>query len=74
MLYSRMLIPTSKETPKDAVLKSHKLLLRAGYIYQSGSGIYSLLPLGKIVLDKIATIVRNAMNQAFVIAKIMPLC
>lgn len=64
MLYSRMLIPTSKETPKDAVLKSHKLLLRAGYIHQSGSGIYSLLPLGKIVLDKIATIVRNAMNQA----------
>lgn len=64
MLYSRMLIPTSKETPKDAVLKSHKLLLRAGYIHQSGSGIYSLLPLGKIVLDKIAAIVRDAMNRA----------
>ena len=64
MLQSRLLIPTSKETPKDAVLKSHKLLVQAGYIYQSGSGVYSLLPLGKIVLDKIANVVRKYMNEA----------
>ena len=64
MLQSRLLIPTSKETPKDAVLKSHKLLVQAGYIHQSGSGIYSLLPLGKIVLDKIANVVRKQMNKA----------
>ena len=64
MLQSRLLVPTSKETPKDAVLKSHKLLVQAGYIYQSGSGVYSLLPLGKIVLDKIANVVRKYMNEA----------
>ncbi|KAA8707854.1 proline--tRNA ligase [Helicobacter canis] len=64
MLQSRLLIPTSKETPKDAVLKSHKLLVQAGYIYQSGSGVYSLLPLGKIVLDKVANVVRKYMNEA----------
>lgn len=64
MLQSRLLAPTSKETPKDTVLKSHKLLVQAGYIYQSGSGVYSLLPLGKIVLDKIANVVRKYMNEA----------
>ena len=64
MLQSRLLVPTSKETPKDAVLKSHKLLVQAGYIYQSGSGVYSLLPLGKIVLDKVANVVRKYMNEA----------
>ncbi|OBV29611.1 proline--tRNA ligase [Helicobacter sp. CLO-3] len=64
MLFSRLLIPTSKETPKDAVLKSHQFLVRGGYIHQMGSGIYSLLPLGKMVLDNIARIIRTRMNEA----------
>lgn len=64
MLFSKMLLSTSKESPKDAILKSHQYLVRAGYIHQLGSGIYNFLPLGKIVLDKICQIVRTRLNQA----------
>ena len=64
MLFSKTLIPTSKENPKDAVLKSHQFLVRAGYIHQIGSGIYNFLPLGKIVLDKIIEVVKTRMNEA----------
>ncbi|PAF41651.1 proline--tRNA ligase [Helicobacter sp. 11S02596-1] len=64
MLFSKMFIPTSKETPKDAVLKSHQFLIRAGFIHQIGSGIYNFLPLGKKVLDKISGVVRKEMNQS----------
>ena len=60
MLFSKTLIPTSK----DAVLKSHQFLVRAGYIHQIGSGIYNFLPLGKIVLDKIIEVVKTRMNEA----------
>ena len=59
-----MLLPTSKESPKDAILKSHQYLVRAGYIHQLGSGIYNFLPLGKIVLGKISQIVRNRLDEA----------
>ena len=64
MLFSKTLIPTSTENPKDAVLKSHQFLVRAGYIHQIGSGIYNFLPLGKIVLDKIIEVVKTRMNEA----------
>lgn len=59
-----MLLPTSKESPKDAILKSHQYLVRAGYIHQLGSGIYNFLPLGNIVLKKIESIVRKRLQQA----------
>lgn len=64
MKFSQLLIPTTKEAPKDAVLKSHIFLTRAGFINQIGSGIYNFLPLGKIVLDKITAIIKKRMDEA----------
>jgi prolyl-tRNA synthetase len=65
MRFSKLLIPTTKETPNDAVLASHKLLLRAGFIQQSkGSGLYNFLPLGKITLDKIRNVVKEELDKA----------
>ena len=65
MRFSRMLIPTMKEAPSDAVLASHILLLRAGFIQSSGgSGLYNLLPLGKITLDKVRAIVKDELDKA----------
>ena len=52
MKQSRTFIPTMREVPSDADIKSHQLLLRAGFIRQNTSGIYSFLPLGKKVLQK----------------------
>ncbi|CAA6822192.1 MAG: Prolyl-tRNA synthetase (EC, bacterial type [uncultured Sulfurovum sp.] len=65
MKFSRMLIPTTKETPNDAVLASHKLLLRAGFIQSSGgSGLYNFLPLGKITLEKVKKVVKEELDKA----------
>lgn len=64
MRFSNFFAPTLKEAPKDAVLKSHIYLLRAGFIHQIGSGIYNFLPLAQIVIEKIKTIVRQEMNKA----------
>ncbi|MBU1667061.1 proline--tRNA ligase [bacterium] len=64
MRFSRMLIPTTKETPNDAVLTSHILLLRAGFIQSIGSGLYNFLPLGKITLDKVRQIVKEELDKA----------
>lgn len=64
MLFSRLFAPTSREIPKDAVLKSHIYLLRAGLIHQIGSGIYNFLPLGNLVLNKIKAIIREEMNKS----------
>lgn len=64
MRFSNLFLPTSKEAPKDAVLASHIFLTRAGYISQIGSGIYSFLPLGKIVLEKIRAIVKEELDKA----------
>lgn len=65
MKFSRMLIPTMKEAPSDAVLTSHILLLRAGFIQASGgSGLYNFLPLGKITLDKVRAIVKDELDKA----------
>jgi prolyl-tRNA synthetase len=64
MLFSRMLIPTLKETPSEAEAVSHQLLLRAGMIRKVASGIYNYLPLGLKVLRKVENIVRAEMNCA----------
>ncbi|MCL1989741.1 MAG: proline--tRNA ligase [Defluviitaleaceae bacterium] len=58
MKQSRLFAPTLKEAPSDAVIVSHQLLLRAGFIKQVAAGIYTYLPLGKKVIDNIETIVR----------------
>ncbi|WP_181348691.1 proline--tRNA ligase [Thalassobacillus sp. CUG 92003] len=64
MKQSEMLLPTLKENPTDAEIKSHQLLVRAGYIRQIASGIYSFLPLGNRVLKKVEAIVREEMDRA----------
>lgn len=64
MYYSQFFIPTRKDIPKDASLKSHEYLIRAGYIQQLGSGIYSFLPIAKRVLDNIQRIVKEEMDRS----------
>ncbi len=64
MRFSKLFIPTFKESPKDVVLKSHEYLIRGGFIQQIGSGIYNFLPLGKRVLDKVRQIVKEEMDNA----------
>lgn len=64
MKFSKLYAPSTKEAPKDAVLPSHILLLRAGFIQQCGSGLYNFLPLGKMVLDKIYAVVKDEMDKA----------
>ncbi|MEO6923091.1 MAG: proline--tRNA ligase, partial [Bryocella sp.] len=61
--WSKLFIPTLREAPTDAEVASHKLLLRAGYIRQLGSGIYSYLPLGQRSLNKIIAIIREEMDK-----------
>ena len=63
MYYSKLLIPTLKESPADAEVISHKLMVRAGMIRQLAAGIYSILPLGLRVLKKVEVIIREEMNQ-----------
>jgi len=62
MRLSRYFLPTLKDTPSEARIVSHRLMLRAGMIRQSSSGIYSWLPLGLRVLKKIEAIVREEQN------------
>ncbi|QKF81061.1 proline--tRNA ligase [Halarcobacter ebronensis] len=64
MKFSQMFIPTTKETPSDATLPSHQFLIRAGFILQTGAGIYDYMPLGKIVLDKIRAVVKEEMDKS----------
>ncbi|TDL35018.1 proline--tRNA ligase [Jeotgalibacillus sp. S-D1] len=72
MKQSQTLIPTLREVPADADIKSHQLLLRAGFIRQNASGIYSFLPLGKKVLQKVESIVREEMDAAGAVEMLMP--
>lgn len=72
MKQSMTLIPTLKETPADAEVKSHIFLLRAGFVRQNASGIYSFLPLGKRVLAKIEAIVREEMDRTGAAELLMP--
>lgn len=64
MKLSQYYLPTLKETPADAELQSHKLMLKAGLIRKVTAGIYSYLPLGFKVLKKIEEVVRQEMNRA----------
>lgn len=72
MKQSMTLIPTLREVPADADVKSHQLLLRAGFIRQNASGVYSYLPLAKRVLTKIEAIVREEMDKAGGVELLMP--
>ena len=64
MRASQFLIATKKETPSDAEIVSHQLMLRAGMIRKLASGLYTWLPLGLRVLRKVENIVREEMNRA----------
>ncbi|MGK7378405.1 proline--tRNA ligase [Planococcus sp. 1R117A] len=72
MRQSATFIPTLRETPADADVKSHQLLLRAGFIRQNTSGIYSFLPLGKRVLQKVETVIREEMEAANSVEVFLP--
>lgn len=72
MLWSRYFIPTTKETPKDAVVASHQLMIRAGLIRQLAAGVYSYLPLGYRALRKVEAIVREEMERAGAIELHLP--
>lgn len=63
MYFSKLFIPTLKESPSDAEVISHKLMVRAGMIRQLASGIYSTLPLGLRVLRKVEKIIREEIDQ-----------
>jgi prolyl-tRNA synthetase len=72
MRLSQSLIPTLKETPAEAQIASHRLMLRAGLVRQMASGIYAWLPTGLTVLNKIAGIVRAEQNAAGAQELLMP--
>ena len=63
MYYSKLFIPTLKQSPADAEVVSHQLMVRAGMIRQLAAGIYSILPLGLRVLKKVEQIIREEMNR-----------
>lgn len=73
MRYSQLLLPTTKETPAEAEVVSHQLLLRAGCIRKLTSGLYTYLPLGLMALQKVAAIVREEMNRAGAQELLMPM-
>ncbi len=72
MRTSQYLIPTLKETPSDAVVISHQLMLRAGMIRKLASGLYTWLPMGLKVLKKVEQIVREEMNRSGALETLMP--
>ncbi|GLC87364.1 proline--tRNA ligase [Lysinibacillus piscis] len=72
MKQSKTFIPTLREVPADAEVKSHKQLLRAGFIRQNTSGVYSYLPFAKRVLSKIEQIIREEMEAINSIELLMP--
>ena len=72
MKFSQLFVPTLKETPKEAEVVSHKLLLRAGYIRKLAAGIYNFLPLGIRSVRKVEQIVRDEMDRAGAQEVLMP--
>ena len=72
MRLSRYFLPVLKETPKEAEIVSHRLMLRAGMISQQGAGMYAWLPLGYKVLRKIQRIIEEEQNRAGAIELLMP--
>ena len=72
MRASRFLFATLRETPNDAEVISHQLMLRAGMIRKLASGLYTWLPMGVRVLNKVEAIVREEMNRAGALETFMP--
>src|SRR5208282_2371017 len=72
MRLSRFFLPSLRETPKEAEIASHRLMLRAGMIRQEAAGIYAFLPLGYRVLQKICAIVREEQDRSGAIELLMP--
>ena len=72
MRLSRYFLPVLKETPAEAQIVSHRLMLRAGMLRQEAAGIYAWLPLGLRVLKKVEQIVREEMNRAGAVELLMP--
>ena len=72
MRLSRYFLPVLKETPAEAQIVSHRLMLRAGMIRQEAAGIYAWLPLGLRVLRKVEAIVREEMDRAGSVELLMP--
>lgn len=72
MRLSKFFLPLLKETPQEAQIVSHRLMLRAGMVRQQGAGIYSWLPLGLRVLKKIENIVREEQDKAGVNEVLVP--
>jgi prolyl-tRNA synthetase len=64
MRLSRYFLPVLRETPKEAEIVSHQLMLRTGMVKQASAGIYSWLPLGFRVLKKIEQVVREEQNRS----------
>lgn len=72
MRLSKFFLPLIKETPSEAKVASHRLMLRAGMIRQTASGIYSWLPLGLRVLNNIENIIRKHLDDAGLVEILMP--
>ena len=72
MKASQFFISTLKEAPADAEVKSHQLMMRAGFIKRLGAGIYSYMPMALRVIRKVEAIVREEMNRAGAIELLMP--
>ncbi len=72
IFWSRYFIPTLKESPSDAEIASHKLLIRAGLVRKLGGGLYTYLPLGLRVMQKISRICREEMERSGAIELSMP--
>lgn len=72
MKMSQLLVPTLREDPKEAEIVSHKLLLRAGFIRKLAAGIYTYMPLGFKVLQKVSQVIREEMTRAGAQEVLMP--
>ena len=72
MRLSRYFLPILKENPREAEIVSHRLMLRAGMIRQQAQGSFTMLPLGKRVLDKVCNIIREEQNRAGALEILMP--
>lgn len=73
MRYSQYLLPTLKETPADAEVISHQLMMRAGMIRKAAAGIYSYMPFGLRSIRKMEQIIREEMDRAGAIECLMPM-
>lgn len=73
MRFTQAFIPTLRDTPSDAEVISHQLMLRAGYLRKLSSGIYNYLPLGLRVIQKIESIIRHEMKKAGAQELLMPM-